>query len=401
MNKSYGFKGMVVLALLAILAMTSGCASDKIVSGTSISAVDAAPIQQESLPETRVGDLSFQVTSLRVSEDRKFSFTSWATISMTIRNNGKTPIALNYVWEKSRLVNVHGYVWHDNNDRAVIGLPVELDRSASVKSVIEPGSELNATIPLYYENLNPGQTAGDSFNLKAEFSSYQDAGEGRLKKLGTYHVSFIGLHKSPLQTAVNEAASNPDKNTRADTSPQPELLPEVHVGELGFKVTSLRVSRDDRVIGGFGSNANISMTITNDGNTPVALDYVKGKASFVNEYGYYWSDHNEDQAIVGLPTATANSAGVNVVIKPGSELHVTLTLFYETLNGKQTVGDNFNFEAEFRSYQNMGEGEVKQLRTYPVSFVGLQQSSLQDDAKQGLQDFGDSLKKGFGGLFGR
>jgi len=51
MNKSYGFKGMVVLALLAVLAMTTGCAADRIVSGTSISAEEMASFSKGKTTE--------------------------------------------------------------------------------------------------------------------------------------------------------------------------------------------------------------------------------------------------------------------------------------------------------------------------------------------------------------
>lgn len=371
--------------------------------GSSVAAANqendqSVAIQQESLPEARVGDLSFKVTSLRVSENKKMFFNSWATISMTITNNGKVPVALNYVWDKTKLVNARGYVWRDSNDRPVLGLPVADAYKAGI-APIEPGGEVNVTIPLFYENSNPGKTAGNSFDLGLEFESYQVAAEGKVTKLRTYTVSFAGLHSSPAQ-ASEKPETSADNASTGNSSLKAEPIPEARVGDLVFKVNALRVSKESRLTG-FASNATISMTITNVGETPIALDYAAGKVSFVNEIGQYWDDRFVDHAMTGLPTAKARSAGINVVIKPGSEVQATLKLFYETLIDTHEIGDNFNFEVEFESYRDMGEGEVRKVRTYPVSFLGLHQSSMQVAAKQGMQDFGNALKKSFGSMFGQ
>ncbi len=351
----------------------------------SIAGLHKAPVQAAQpgdskgglSAEQRVGDLSFKVKSLRVLEPRDDSGNqSWATISVSITNHGKTPIALDYVGGKTSFVNERGYVWKESKDsgRAIIGVPVAEYNEASVKTVLDPESELTVMIPLKFDSLNhPERTAGNSFDFAAEFVSYENMGEGRLKKLRTYPILFAGLNKTPAQL---EPASGS----------KPAAQPEVRVGDLGFKVDTLKVKEPKDHVSQ-QSWATINMTIFNHGTSPIALNYVWGKSGLVNERGYGWVDSTDNNSNVsGLPVARDNRASVQGIINPGAEVKVEIPLKFDSFNHpERTSGNFFDFAAEFDAYEDMGEGLVKHVRTYPVSFVGLQKTS------------GSS---GLGGLFG-
>lgn len=196
------------------------------VSLTSMAAqeVTEQPVQitkeatAEKLPEMRVGELSFQATSLRISRvtPNKYSTEDdvWATLTLTITNHGKEPIALNYKEKSASFVNEHGYSWRERNDlsgRAISGLAIETRNSASTDYVVDPGGQLSATIPLFL-GLKPNQSTGTSFNFQAVFSSFKDMGEGRLKKIRSYPVSFMGLKKSSLSEATAQSAKDGASN---------------------------------------------------------------------------------------------------------------------------------------------------------------------------------------------
>lgn len=160
----------------------------------------AEGVKAENLPEVRVGELSFKVTSLRIS---RYEGYSKATLTLTITNNGKSPIALNYKNDSGIMVNEHGYTWKvPNYGGGVSGLPVENGRSASTDYIIDPGSELRATLQLVLEAMKPGQTVGNEYNFQAVFTSFKDMGEGRLSRVRAYPVSFIGLKKSSMPEAA-------------------------------------------------------------------------------------------------------------------------------------------------------------------------------------------------------
>lgn len=172
----------------------------------------------EKLPEVRVGALSFKVTSLLISRVKPSTYAKqdhiWATLALTITNHGKEPIALNYKGGSASFVNEHGYAWHERHDlsgREISGLPTETNREASVDYVVDPAGQLSATIPLFLE-LTPNQSTGTSFNFQAVFSSFKDMGEGRLKKVRSYPVSFHGLKKSSLPEAAAQSIKDGSNN---------------------------------------------------------------------------------------------------------------------------------------------------------------------------------------------
>ncbi len=319
-------------------------------------------------PEVRVGELSFKITSLVISEERRNGFESWATIFMKVKNNGKTSIELNYAAETASLVNERGYEWKEHRSREFIGLPIAAsDTTLKTGTILEPGGEIGVTYPLYYSNNNEGQTVGNTFNLEAFFVAVHDIGEGRKEIKTGYPVVFTGLHKSTAQ-AVNTSAVS---------------VPEVKVGELSFQVVSLQISADTGYTNlNLSSDATIILKITNHGMSPIALNYVNKKTIFINERGYLWELDSplSGRDFIGTYLVNNNTGSTKYVVDPKGDMMVTIPLNYEGKPG-QTVGNSFNFAAEFISYQDLGEGNIKRLRAYPLSFVGLHKTVVSPEVK--------------------
>lgn len=210
---------LCALPLALGLSLTAAAGQDAAGQETGQPSAEA-PV--EKLPEVRVGELSFKVTSLRISRVKPNKYASrdetWATLALTITNHGKEPIALDYKGGSASFVNEHGYAWterHDLSGREISGLPVEGNNQASVDYVVDPGGQLSATIPLFSE-LSPNQSTGTTFNFQAVFSSFKDMGEGRLKRLRSYPVSFIGLKQSSTPEASGTDLKNGTSNSNFD-----------------------------------------------------------------------------------------------------------------------------------------------------------------------------------------
>lgn len=340
--------------------------------------------------EVRVGDLGFKVVSIRLSEDREdYRFNSWAIITIKVVNHGKAPISLNYVAGKTTFVNERGYTWEEEVDHHATGLTIASNNSADTHTVIDPGSESGMSIPLHYSGDNPGQTTGNTFTLKSEFLAVQDMGEGRLKPVGTYPVKFSGLHKTATPEATKKVQGEPP------VKPEP-----IQVGDLSFKLDSLEVTHPKGDLA-HNSWATISMTISNQGKKPIALDYFWGQANFVNDRGTFWSDVGEFIArqlghhVSGVPLDKDNRASVGTVIDPGKDIHVTIPLIYNPHYHENwdniSIGSVYDFTIEFSAIKDMGEGVVRRTRVYPVTFVGLSSSGGGE---------GSAFKRGLGKLFG-
>ena len=351
-----------------------------------------------SLPDVRVGELSFMVVSLRISADNLGMpniFSSNTTITLKVTNHDKTPTILNYVSGKTSFVNEFGYSWEEDATpyllwgRDFIGTHLEKDKTANTYYVVGPESDLMVTIPLVYSG-KVGQTTGNSFNFAAEFVSLQDLGEGKIKIIRTYPISFVGLHRTDAPTEV-----------KPDVAKTPEAS-ELHVGNLGFVVTSVRTEDVKNSLGGINPTAKVSMTITNHGDALIALNYDDGKVSLVDENGHYCTDRvkSANQPVIGIPTDTRSTADTGHAIAPGGHVNVTIPLVCNAHKAGDGVnyGTVFDFAADFSAFADMGEGNVRKLRTYPVAFVGLHKDSAMAG---GIGDVGDALKKSFGGLFGK
>lgn len=177
-----------------ILALLAGAA------GLLPPAASAQEPALAAVPEAVVGDLAWQVVSLRVTQPQPYrgsSLYSNAFVTLQIRNTSAVPVALNYVSDSGRVVDDRGYVYEQNWMTTVEGVGLATKSEASSEYVIPPGSAITARIMLPRQ-FKKNETLGSSFDFSAEFVSVQDLGEGRLRNLRKYPVSFIGLQKAGI-----------------------------------------------------------------------------------------------------------------------------------------------------------------------------------------------------------
>jgi hypothetical protein len=153
--------------------------------------------QQDVLQKEAVDDLEFDVNSLQMSQDQGGSVfvSSFLTVYLTIKNNGSTPVSLNYLLNSGVMVNEFSELWFF---KSISGVGLDTGTTTSLDYVIQPGDETKATIVFSNMPTQSNKSLGTNFNFSATFTSYVDTGGGRLKEVHIYPVSFIGLHKSSI-----------------------------------------------------------------------------------------------------------------------------------------------------------------------------------------------------------
>ncbi len=173
-------------------------------------------------------------------------------------------------------------------------------------------------------------------------------------------------------------------------APAADPIPTQTVKNLTFKITSLR-------IGSWPRTASIWITVTNNGTTPVALNYNGMHDSiFVNEYGDKWYYNS----VSGVGYANASYASMDYVVPPGGELRATINMINSGIGPSQSNGNTFNFQTEFLSYRDLGGGRLQKDQLYPVSFVGIHESSIVGNAKDQVENAGGRIKNAFKSLCG-
>lgn len=168
------------------------------------------------------------------------------------------------------------------------------------------------------------------------------------------------------------------------------------VGELSFRITSLRVARPSSPATRSLSRATITLSIRNQGAQTVFLNALKGSAVLTNDLGYRWQE-GYNGSVTGLDVAEKTRASLNNPIEPGAELRVQYSLRYTVMPG-QSIGASYDFAAGFESLEDLGEGRLRKLREYSVAFTDVQRSDLAAAAGQELSDGVDEV---MGALFGK
>lgn len=188
----------LLLVLIAVAMPTQSRAQGRASS-------EAPAVRPGTSEELAVGDLVFQVTSLRVQQPNPHG-SSEATVSLQVRNTGASPVSLCLKWDSFRLVNDLGYSWGERNrySNKVSGVCVSKGNTASTSYVVRPDDVLRMQI-LMKAGLSQGQTIGEVYDFAADFESYQDLGEGKLKLVERYPVSFVGMQRAgALQGAADD-----------------------------------------------------------------------------------------------------------------------------------------------------------------------------------------------------
>lgn len=148
----------------------------------------------------RVGDLSFSVPSVRVGQATgSVKGTISVTTTISIRNDGKAPIALNYNSRSFGVVDDKGYEYripneylHGGNARFIKGLSIATSTKADTRDVLSPGQEVLVTF-IAQRFMRDGEAPGNGFNINTSFGEYADEGEGRVRHVRDYPVGFLGV----------------------------------------------------------------------------------------------------------------------------------------------------------------------------------------------------------------
>ena len=198
-----------------------------------------------------------------------------------------------------------------------------------------------------------------------------------------FAVSLVWFQYGIVQaedTATMQTSSSEIVSATNSAPPEADTVPTQTVGDLTFKITSLRISSSSTIS---LHTASIWMTIKNNGKTPIALNYsASDGGNFVNEFGDRWNFNS----VSGVGLASSNSASMDYLVAPGGELRAVITMNNAALSPNQSNGNTFNFEAIFLSFRDIGGGRLHKDHTYPVSFVGIHESSIVSNVRDQVKD---------------
>jgi len=159
----------------------------------------------------QVGDLSFEVASLRVGPAKGHTPRhTGVTATIRIRNNGTSPVALNYKRRSYNVTDSRGYGYalyreHYTGVAGVTGMAVSDEKRADTSGVLRPGQTQNVTF-FAVRYMRDGETTGETFDINTTFSSFEDMGQGRIRRINDFPVAFIGVRpQGQVQGVVNDA----------------------------------------------------------------------------------------------------------------------------------------------------------------------------------------------------
>lgn len=190
-----------------------------------------------------------------------------------------------------------------------------------------------------------------------------------------------------------------------DVGNQNGLGSEQRVGDLGMSVVALRAGT---ATGYTDSHVAVTTTvrIRNNGQVPVSLNYNQRTFGLVDDRGYEYKLDKEDSTVYfgnsvkGIGMATSSKASTRDVLLPGQSQNVTFIAIRYMRDG-QTVGSTFDLNATFGQYQDVGEGRIRSLRSYPVAFIGVPRSAGAQAVGESVRQSGKNIVEGvLKGLFG-
>ncbi len=195
---------------------------------------------------------------------------------------------------------------------------------------------------------------------------------------------------------ANSSTSDSGLQSTSDTtmSQNSPKLASVTVKGLTFSVTSLRVASPQN----FGQ-AEIWVNINNNGDEPIALNFDFNHANniLVNEYGVSWFGIANYSSGIGV--MQNNIASTDFVISPGG--NITAVLASRASDTSVTnYGNSFNFQGEFVSYKDRGDGHLIQTGVYPVSLIGIHPTSFTTNATQDIEGAKHKITNMFHQFFG-
>ena len=201
---------------------------------------------------------------------------------------------------------------------------------------------------------------------------------------------------SQLQAQINELKRDvADLKGQGHTTAPPAHVPggsgSWSQGSVNAVVQAIRASRakNDRV------TVTTTLTLTNTGKTPIALNYNSGSLNVVDNVGYKYIFDNrhateEHGGVRGIPIFYNGRGDSTSIIDPGASRTVTFTT---TRNAKagESIGGNFDINASFSQLENLGEGRIRKVRDYSVAFVGIPLNSQGKSTASLAQPVGDQV----------
>jgi len=174
-----------------------------------------APGPGGSSAELRIGELAARVSSIRLGPANLSGVRQGATVTVQLRNVGAAPVALNYKQGSYALADNRGYRYEffGFERENVKGIPMTKPREASTSNVLAPG-ETQTVMFLTQRQFEPGQTPGTAFDVSMTFAAYADMGQGRVKLLREYPMTFVGV---PASTGPEGAVLQPTNSTKSRT----------------------------------------------------------------------------------------------------------------------------------------------------------------------------------------
>lgn len=142
------------------------------------------------------GDLSATIDTIRVGgrQDRREAH---ITTTLTLRNTGRVPMALNYKSRSFKLVDDIGYAYELPMSKGVAGIPTAYEHQADATAIIGPGESRTVTFSAQ-RTMARGETLGRTFDLNASFIQIEDQGQGKIRKVRDYSTGFTNAPASGL-----------------------------------------------------------------------------------------------------------------------------------------------------------------------------------------------------------
>lgn len=136
-------------------------------------------------------------------------------------------------------------------------------------------------------------------------------------------------------------------------------------GDIEARLDSIRAGERGRGT----MQVTVTMTLRNVSSQPMVLNYEHGSfnATDSNGYGYRLFGGQGKHNVKGIPIASGNQVDPSFTLLPGRSSPVTF-IAQRVMSEGQTVGNRFDISSSFGQYQDLGQGRLRRMQTFPVSF---------------------------------
>lgn len=144
--------------------------------------------------EWKQGSLGATIDAIRVGgrQDRREAH---ITITLTLRNLGNAPMAINYKSRSFKLADDLGNAYALPISKGVAGIPIAYEHQADATALLTPGETRKVTFSAV-RTMAKGEKPGRVFDLNASFIHIEDMGQGRIRKVHDYSAGFTNVSAS-------------------------------------------------------------------------------------------------------------------------------------------------------------------------------------------------------------